>query len=65
MTLQYVSAPCALRKSISGLQSGAGRGVQDLLPEPRRCHLSARELRERRKHPASRAGMSGETQVSH
>lgn len=57
--------PCALRKDLPGLQSWARRGVQDLLPEPRRRHLSAGELRKRRKHPAACAAVSGETKVIH
>lgn len=52
------------RKGLRGLQGRGGGRVQDLLPEPRRRHLPAGELREGREHPAARAGMSGEAEVS-
>lgn len=52
------------REGLCGLQGRAGGRVQDLLPEPRRRHLPAGELREGRERPAARAGMSGEAEVS-
>lgn len=62
--LTYASVPYAPRKGISCLQSWAGGGVQDLLPEPRWCHLSVGDVRKRRKHPAPHFRVSRETEVS-